>query len=99
MREGGRLGEQLESQPVAGVVGVEQISSERHESPPLIGVHVAGAEVLFAQLSGYGMSECSRVGHDADLAAAEIACDVQHLGKLRACQYAACVEQCLDRNQ
>ena len=65
-----RLGEQLEGQPVAGVVGVQQVAGEGQQPAAVLRLPalVDGVELLHPR-PGLGAGEGGRVGRHADLAA------------------------------
>ena len=95
-----RLREELERQPVAGVVGVEQVARVGQQPAPVLGrpALVDGVELLHPR-PGLGAGERGRVGRHADLPAAQLARDVHRAGHLRGGQHAARVEQRLVRHQ
>src|SRR5579885_2023062 len=85
VREGRRLGEELEGDAVAGVIGVEQVACIGEEPPPVLGRPELVDAVVFLEpgprfLGGEG----GAVGRDADLAAAELARKMHHGGQARA---------------
>src|SRR3954451_8163422 len=73
VRERRRLGEELERQPVARVVGVHQVAREGQQLAPLLGVHVADPVVLLQPGADLRVAEGRRRRGDAHLAAAQVA--------------------------
>ena len=80
MGEGRRLGEQLEGQPMAGIVGVQQVAREGQQLAAVFG-HPALVDRVELVEPGLGLRRLERglVGGHADLAAAELAGDMHHL--------------------
>src|SRR5437763_38988 len=74
MGEGRRLSEELEGQPVAGIVRVEEIAGEGEQLPAVVGEPAFIDRIVLLQpRPGLRRVEGGLVGRDADLAAAELA--------------------------
>ena len=57
-----RLREQLECQPVPGVVGVEQVAGEREQPPAILGADVADGQVLVQPRPASGSAKVAALG-------------------------------------
>jgi len=68
---------------VPGVVGVEQVAGQREELAPLFRGDLPNAEILPQPLAGAGAVEHGLAGHQADLAAAQVADEMHHRRQLR----------------
>src|SRR5882757_3895603 len=97
--ERGRLREQLEGEPMPGIVRVQEIARKGEQAPPVIGdpVVIDGVEFFQPRL-GFGVVERRFIGRDADLTAAELAGEMHHLRQLRAGVHAPGIEQGLVRH-
>src|ERR1700731_2307783 len=72
-----RLGEELEGQPVTGIVGVEQVAREGEQAPTVLGPPIrVDRVVFFGPRCGFWVLERRKIGGNADLAAAQFAADV-----------------------
>ena len=61
--KGRRLGEQLEGQPVTGVIGVEQVAREGEQTPAVLGSPIRVDRVVFFKpRCGFGVLECGEIG-------------------------------------
>ncbi len=99
MREWRRLGEELKGEAVSGVVRVQQVAREGEQAATVVGVDIADGKVLVQQRPSLGIAVRRGVGGDAKLAAAQVAHQVHHRGKLSAGEDASRVKQCLIRHE
>src|SRR5712692_11016499 len=71
VREGRRLREELEGEPVTGIVGIEEVPREGEQTAPILGAPGLVHGIVFVEPRlDLRMLEARVVGRDADLAAA-----------------------------
>src|SRR6185312_12951133 len=85
VREGRRLREEFECDAVTGIVRIEKIARIGKEPPAVLGrPELVDRVVLLEPGPRLRSREGRAIGGDADLPAAELACQMYHHGKTRA---------------